>query len=197
MSDQPRSVGETLDRLEEAADRHDPVSMGDAVGAFGNRSYGPFLMVPALLEISPVGMIPGVPTLLSLVIILFAGQMLAGRSRFWLPRFIAERSVSSDKLRKAVEKMRPVGRWMDRIFHGRLTLLTEGPFVRVAAAVCILLALTVPPLELVPFASSAPMAAIALVGLALLVRDGAVMIVAAALMLVAMIAGVGWLGGSG
>ena len=41
-----------------------------------------------------------------------------------------------------------------------------------------LLALTVPPLELLPFASSAPMAAIAMFGLALLVHDGALMIAA-------------------
>lgn len=39
----------------------------------------------------------------------------------------------------------------------------------------------VPPLELFPFASSAPMAAIAPIGLALLLRDGALMVVASLL----------------
>jgi len=50
--------------------------------------------------------------------------------------------------------------------------------IRLSAVACILLALTVPPLELLPFASSAPMAAIAMFGLALLVHDGALMIAA-------------------
>jgi hypothetical protein len=38
-----------------------------------------------------------------------------------------------------------------------------------------------PPLELLPFASTAPMAAIATFGLALLVRDGVLMLVATCL----------------
>ena len=41
-----------------------------------------------------------------------------------------------------------------------------------------LFACTVPPLELVPFASSAPMIAIAAFGLAITVRDGVLMLVA-------------------
>ncbi len=46
------------------------------------------------------------------------------------------------------------------------------------AAACLLLCLTVPPLELFPFASTAPMAAIALFGLAMTLRDGLVMALA-------------------
>ena len=45
---------------------------------------------------------------------------------------------------------------------------------------------TVPPLELIPFASSAPMLAIAAFGLAILVRDGLLMLVALALSLLAV-----------
>ena len=49
------------------------------------------------------------------------------------------------------------------------------------ALVCIALACMVPPLEMIPSAASAPMGAIALIGLALLVRDGALMVVASLL----------------
>ena len=56
-----------------------------------------------------------------------------------------------------------MARWLDRWFHGRLKPLTRGLF-----------------LEIVPFASTAPMGAIALFGLALLVHDGALMIAASA-----------------
>ena len=52
---------------------------------------------------------------------------------------------------------------------------------RRAAAVVVALCCTVPPLELIPFASSAPMLAIAAFGLAILVRDGLLMLVALAL----------------
>jgi hypothetical protein len=178
MAEDPHKVADILDRLEECARSEERVSIGDVVGTFGSRSYGPFLLVPALTEISPLGGIPGLPTAIAAVIILFAAQIAFGRAHIWLPGFIAKRSLSSDRLKKAVRKLRPIGRWTDRWFHGRLPTLTSGPFVRFAAAACILLALTVPPLELLPFATTAPMAAIAAFGLAMLVRDGALMIVA-------------------
>lgn len=50
--------------------------------------------------------------------------------------------------------------------------------VRVAAAAILVLTLAIPPLELLPLATTAPMAAIAAFGMALLVKDGLLMIVA-------------------
>lgn len=178
MAEQPHSVGDILDRLADAAEEKDQISIGQTVEAFGHRSYGPFLVLPALLELSPIGGIPGIPTFLAAIIMLFAFQILLGRRHFWLPDLIARRSVSAERLDKAVKKLRPVAGWLDRWFHGRLSKLTGGPFVRIAAGLCILLALTIPPLELVPFASSVPMLSIAAFGMALLVRDGLLMIVA-------------------
>ncbi|ONF95688.1 exopolysaccharide biosynthesis protein [Sphingomonas jeddahensis] len=178
MANDPHSVGDILDRLDELADSNDEVSLGQTIEAFGNRSYAPFLIVIPLIDISPVGSIPGLPTLLALVIVLTAGQLLFGRKHLWLPGFLANRSLKSKKVKKGVEKVRPVGKWMDKWFHGRLPALTKGPMVRVAAAAIIVLTMAVPPLELLPLATTAPMAAIAAFGMALLVRDGLLMIVA-------------------
>ena len=178
MADDPKGVGDILDRLNELAEEKDAISLGQTIEAFGNRSYAPFLIVLPLIDISPVGSIPGLPTLLALIIVLTAVQLLFGRTHMWLPRFLGNRSLSSGKVKKAVEKVRPVGKWMDKWFHGRLPALTQGPMIRVAAAAIIVLTLAVPPLELLPLATTAPMAAIAAFGMALLVRDGLLMIVA-------------------
>ena len=178
MADDPKSVGDILDRLNELAEEKDAISLGQTIEAFGNRSYAPFLIVLPLIDISPVGSIPGLPTLLALIIVLTAVQLLFGRTHMWLPRFLGNRSLSSGKVKKAVEKVRPVGKWMDKWFHGRLPALTQGPMIRVAATAIIVLTLAVPPLELLPLATTAPMAAIAAFGMALLVRDGLLMIVA-------------------
>ena len=70
--------------------------------------------------------------------------------------------------------------------------MAKGPAVRIAAAGCVALALTVPPLELLPFASAAPMAAIAAFGLAITVKDGALMIAAIVLMFAAVAIGSGF-----
>ncbi len=178
MADEPHSVGDILDRLDELANEKDEVSLGQTIEAFGNRSYAPFLVILPLIDISPVGSIPGLPTLLALVIVLTAGQLLFGRKHMWLPGFLANRSLTSEKVAKAVKKLRPVAKRMDKWFHGRLPALTQGPMVRVAAAAIIALTLSVPPLELLPMATTAPMAAIAAFGMALLVKDGLLMIVA-------------------
>lgn len=178
MADEPHSVGDILDRLDELADEKDEVSLGQTIEAFGSRSYAPFLVILPLIDISPVGSIPGLPTLLALVIVLTAGQLLFGRKHMWLPGFLANRSLKSKKVAKAVKKLRPVAKRMDKWFHGRLPALTQGPMVRVAAAAIIVLTLAVPPLELLPMATTAPMAAIAAFGMALLVKDGLLMIVA-------------------
>ena len=189
MDEEVHSIGDILDRLETLCGRQDRVSLGETVEALGSRSYGPFLIFPALIEISPVGGIPVVPTLLAALITLFAMQMLLGYRHLWLPGFLARRTVSSAKMGKAIPRLHPWARRIDRRFHNRLPTLTSGPFVRFAAAGSICLALAVPPLELVPFASSVPMMAIAAFGLALLVRDGMLMIIAMLLAIGAVGAG--------
>lgn len=185
MSDDPTSMKAILNGIGKLAEGESKVSVEDVVETFGSRSYGPFLLIPALIEVSPLGAVPGVPTLLACIIILFALQILIGRKQIWLPDFIEHRKISSGRVKKAVSSLMPVGRWADRWFHGRLRGLTKGVFIRVAAGACIALACLVPMLELVPFASSAPMAAIAMFGLALMVRDGALLLLACAIALFA------------
>ncbi len=197
MAKDPKSVRDILDRLEEVAKVEDKVTLGRVVEALGNRSHGPFLIIPAMIDISPVGGIPGLPTVLGAIIVLVAVQILLGHKHLWLPGFLARRGTSSEKTCKATRKLRPVARVMDRWFHGRLPKLTQGPFIRVAALGCIVMALTVPPLELFPFATTAPMAAIAAFGLALLVRDGALMIAALVLSAGAVALGFGMLASAG
>lgn len=198
MSDEPKSVGDILDRLKEVAGKGDKVALGDMVEAFGSRSYGPFLLVPAIIEQTPVGAIPGVPTVIALIIASFAVQILLGRKHLWLPGFLKRRSIKSETLSKISDKLRGVAKFLDRWFHGRLERLTQGPFLKASAVIVLLLCCTVPPLELLPFASAVPMAAIAMFGLAMLVRDGALMIVALLLSVTAVAVGVGmWGSGAG
>lgn len=193
MAEDPKNVGEILDRIEEIADEGD-VSLGHVAETLGHRAHGPFLMIPAMIDISPVGSIPGLPSVLAVVIVITAAQLLFGGKHLWLPGFLARRSISAEKAKKATGKLRGVARLLDMWFHGRLPALTRGPFVRVAAAFVILLAFTVPPLELFPLATTAPMAAIAAFGLALLVRDGLLMVIAIILAGVAVAIGLGLAG---
>lgn len=176
----PQSVGDILDRLRQlgAASGEDKARLGEALEAMGHRAYGPFFIILPLIEISPIGGIPVLPTTVALIMALLAAQLILGRDHPWMPGFLINRGVKGQKLVMLAEKMQPFGERIDAWFHDRLSAFAKGPMIRVAGVAIILLCLTVPPLELVPFASTAPMLAILAFGIALLVRDGLLMLAA-------------------
>ena len=186
---EPHSVTEVIGELDELASHSDTVCVADVLDDFGKRSFGPFIMIPALLELSPVGAIPGIPTMLASFIALIAVQLLIGREHIWLPGFVQHRSLKAKTLHKAVSKLRGTANWLDDHSKDRLDHFAKGIWVKVAAVAVIVLCATVPFLEVLPFASSAPMLAIAAIGLALIVRDGLVMVLAFALAAAALAGG--------
>lgn len=183
------SICDILNILRSTADKHDKVTVGNVLDAIGDRSYGPALLIPALIEITPIGGIPGVPTFLALFIAIVAAQLLFDKDHLWLPDFIQSRSVPGNKLHKAADKLNPLASRVDRWFHGRMPRFVKQPWPSIAAAMVILLCLTVPPLEFVPFGSTAPMLGIAAFGLALLARDGLLMIAALGVSIAALALG--------
>lgn len=178
MAESGKQVNEILDELCYTAGNKEKITVGEIAESLGHRGFGPFLSVPALIEITPIGGIPGVPSVLALIIALFAVQIVFRRKYMWLPDFIERRSVSEDRIESATRRLRPLADWLDRWFHERLPRFADSGSSKVAAAIVILLCLTVPPMELLPFASTIPMGTIALIGLALTVRDGALMLAA-------------------
>jgi hypothetical protein len=197
MSDDPHSIEEVLEGIEDLGEHRDKVCVGDALDEFGRRSFGPILLLLPLIELSPLGAIPGLPTFLALMIALIAGQLVFGRDHVWLPKFIERRAINGDKLARAAHRLDKPATKVDGWFHGRLKRLTEGVWQRAAGVVVIALCCTVPPLEFIPFASSAPMIAIAAFGLALMVRDGLLMLIAFALSLGAAGMGIALLASGG
>lgn len=180
LSDSPTSVRAILDILRDLGEAHQTVTIATIVEKFGDRSYGPALLVPALIGLSPIGAVPGIPAFLSGLIALVAIQLACGRTHLWLPGFVNRRSVPGERLRSATAALSAAGRWLDTVFHGRLERLTDDPFPELAAGVTLVMCVLIVPLELLPFAVALPMGAIAAFGLALTVRDGVLMLVSLA-----------------
>ena len=174
------SMTDILDDLEDLARTEDDVSVADVIDKVGHRSDGVFLLVPGLVGASPLGGIPTLPTLMAVIALLFAVQTAMGRRRIWMPAVIRDRAVRDERLSGAVNRIRGPGRFVDRFFGSRLSILTSTPVIRIAALAVIGLALTVPALEFVPFAAAIPMLAIALFGIAITLRDGVLMALAMA-----------------
>jgi hypothetical protein len=175
---EPHDLEGMLDQMGRASDGSGPVSVKELLDTIGQRSFGPFLLVPALIAFTPLGGIPGLPTVLAVVVIVIAGQLLIGMKRFWLPSIILRRSIKRQRLRTSITYLQPVARAVDKVIGPRLVWLTRGRFAHVAAALCVLVALTIPPLEVVPFAGAVPWAAIAALGLALIAHDGVLVLIA-------------------
>lgn len=183
MTEQTHALLDSIQRIDDylasAKDKHEKkVPVRDLLDMIGHRSFGAFLLFPALVELSPLGGIPGVPTIIALFLAATAVQLFLCRDHVWVPSRIERMKVSPDKLTPFLKRLRPVARFVDRKARERFSVLLKQGSVR-AAAVCILaLCLIIPPLELIPFASSIPVSVIALFGLALLVGDGLLMAIA-------------------
>ena len=169
-----RDLEDVLDALRGEADRQDDgtLSVGEVLDAFEHRPAGTLLLVPAVVMVSPLGAIPFVPTATAAVVFLVAVQLLSAKTTPWLPGFLRRRSVSPERAEKAIDKSRPVARFLDRFIRPRFTPLVGPLGRRVIAVVCVLLSLLTPPLELVPLAVFLPGTAILLLSLALVGQDG-------------------------
>lgn len=172
-------LSDVLDELRGAAEEGgETVKVGHLIDALDSRGYGPALAVLPLIELTPLGGIPGFPTALALVLAILALRLLLGYEHFWAPGFIRNRSLKTERVEKALEWLKPVSRRIDATLHERLKVFS-GPAGQRAACIAILALLcTVPPLELIPFATSGPMVVISLFGLAILFRDGLLMLIA-------------------
>lgn len=160
-----------LDQLDEKADG-EKLTVGDMMHAFGGRGFGPLILAAALIEILPTGAIPGVPTLVAIVVVIFSVQLVLGRHSPWLPEKLRRKGFDRAKFDKTRNKVRPVTERVDRVLKPRLHPLITPFAARMVGGVCILLAITMPPLEFIPFMSSVPSAAIALLAVGLTARDG-------------------------
>ncbi|MCL7941886.1 exopolysaccharide biosynthesis protein [Halomonas sp. ATCH28] len=169
----PADLASLLGRVQQAGHRRESVSLGAILDSVGRRSFAPFLLIAGLVTLAPlVGDIPGVPTLMAMLVVLSCVQLLAGRDHIWLPAWLLERRVSREHFVKATRWMERPARWVDRLLKQRLVRLTRPPAHLPVALTCLLIALAMPPMEVVPFTANGAGLALTLFGLALLANDG-------------------------
>lgn len=176
--DEAKSLAEVVGELTNAGQRDEQISVEEVMEAVGKRSFGPLLLVPGLIVLSPLSGVPGVPTLGGIIVFLFSAQMLFGREYFWLPQFILRREVSRERMAKAGRFLAWLAGWVDKLIKPRLVSLLGNLGGRIIAATCMAIAVIMPPLEAIPFANVITAAAISAFGLALVAYDGALSIVA-------------------
>ncbi|MDA7427748.1 exopolysaccharide biosynthesis protein [Primorskyibacter aestuariivivens] len=169
---EPRTLGELLDAIEPGDNTVD-ISLGEILDKIGGRSFAPVILVPALLMISPLSAIPGMPTLSGLLIILITLQWVFARNHMWLPGVLLRRRVAASKVSRAASWLRKPTGWVDRHSHRRLRVLTTPPLTLVPKLSILLIASSWPILELLPMVTSIGAFAVALLAFGMMTRDGA------------------------
>lgn len=154
----------------------DGVTLRAIVDKLGPRSFGPMLLVPALAIVSPASAIPTVPTILSFAIGLVAIQILLQHDKVWLPDFLLRKRLSARRFGQSLTFLRKLAYWLDPFINERLTGLTDRPGNFVALAICSVMPLFMPLIELMPFVTSFVACALALFAAGLLFRDGVLML---------------------
>lgn len=173
-----QNLEQLLDHMVQLAEGEAEVSLGMVVESIGNRAFGPLLMLIGLILVSPFSGVPGMAVTMAIFVALMASQLLMGRRRFWLPGWLLNRSVKRDRLLGAVRRLRPLARRVDRLLRPRLTTLVDNGATYVIAALCLLIALGMPMMEMVPFSASAAGVALGAFGLSLVVQDGLLVLLA-------------------
>ncbi|MHC0052133.1 exopolysaccharide biosynthesis protein [Actibacterium sp. D379-3] len=173
MTDQaaPETISDVLDTLADVS-TGERVSVREIVESMGERSFAPLLLVPAMVLVSPISSIPGMPTLGALVMSLIVVQILLGRDYLWLPEVLARRSLPSDRMERAVNWLRKPAAWIDRHAHQRLPYLTIRPLSYIALLTCLAVTLVMPLMEFVPALATVAAFAITLFAVGMLTRDG-------------------------
>ena len=182
----PRSLTSVLDTLDPEnpatgaddtqRDAHDGLTIQAMLDRVGERSFGAALLVPSLILVSPLSIIPLMPTIGGLVILTISIQAFFGRTHLWLPKFLASRRLTGDQLSKAVGYLRKPAAWLGRNSRDRLRFLSAPPMDRLALLAVIVVAATWPFLEILPMFTSVSAGGVALIAFALMVRDGFVLI---------------------
>lgn len=172
MAQELNNLEQLLERIGQAARDKEIVSLGEVIESVGSRSFGPLLLMAGTIAVSPLSGIPGMPTTMGVLVLLISVQLLFGRTHFWLPQWMLKRSVTHHKMLKALKWLMPSARFIDRWLRPRMTMLVQNGGSYLLATVCVVAAVTMPVLELVPFAATSAGLVVALSGLALIARDG-------------------------
>lgn len=181
--DHPLTLSKRLGEII-AADGPDRLSFSELAAQLHARAWGGLLLIFAAINVLPLP--PATSWFFALPLMIVAGQMALGRSKPWFPARIDRRGVTKHELGRLVSKMEWLERRVERIFKPRMPKLTGDTATRVIGVVSFLLAIVaaIP----IPLFHMAPAAAIGVFALALIYRDGALVIAGAIASVLAIIA---------
>jgi len=143
------------------------ISIQDIINGLGERSFGFVLLLFGLLSaVAP----PGVATFTAMPLMFFGLQMLAGYATPWLPDFIAKRDMTRGDLQKTLERGVPIMQRIERFCRPRYLFLIGSTGERLLGLLVFVLAVVIALPG--PLTNGPPGLAIAFMSIAIIERDG-------------------------
>ncbi|MBL8537514.1 MAG: exopolysaccharide biosynthesis protein [Hyphomonadaceae bacterium] len=146
----------------------DSVSVGDLLDQLDSRANGVVLLVLALPMCIPN--VPGISTIFGVLMLAPALQLVLGQRRLWVPKRIRGWRVDLNALRRTFSAAIPVLKRVEYLIKPRLSQLTRFPATIYVGLQTLLMALVL--ILPIPFGNWPPGMTVALTALALLQRDG-------------------------
>lgn len=160
-----------LDDLAEAFPG-DRVSVGEMIDRLDARAHGVLLLVLALPMCVPN--VPGISTIFGLLMLAPALQLVMGSRRLWLPNRVRGWTVDGGALRRTLRLGAPALQRIEYLIRPRWWRLTGFPFTIFIGLQTLLMAVIL--ILPIPFANWPPGVTVAMTALALLQRDGVLML---------------------
>jgi hypothetical protein len=150
------------------------ISLGALRDALGDRGFGVLLFIFALPNLVPVN-IPLLSAVLGLPLVLLAAQLSYGRHKPWFPDWLTDQTFPRQGFDAVVARTLPALERAERLLRPRLSVLLSWTGERLIGIAILVLALvlTLP----IPFANWLPACAIAIIGLAIVEKDGVAVLV--------------------
>ena len=146
------------------------ITIDEILAALHHRGFGLLFILLAIPNLPPIPMIPGISTLFGVPMFILALQWTLGRDRPTLPKSIGRKSFSRAKFNKAIGKVLPLLRGVEKLakptFEGVLSRRFEVFFGLFAMVFAVVLAAPL------PFSNLLPAYGLAALGIGLLERDG-------------------------
>ncbi len=164
--DSPLPLSEVLRQI---GDQPEPtISVGELAERFEGGAMGALLLIFGLACTLPLP--PGSTTIIGVPLVLLAGQVAFGAAAPWLPSHVLDRSVRVDHLRKGLPRAVAWLERMEAFSRPRLAFLFNAWGYRLIGLVCLVLAVVL--ILPIPLGNMLPGAAVSVLSLSLVLKDG-------------------------
>ena len=143
------------------------ISVAQLIFALGDRGLIGLLLILAFANVIPNP--PGTSAVLGLPMLYLTWQLMRGGMP-WLPRFLADRSFDIGHFRTVIARAMPYLNRVERLLRPRLPMLSGPGGKKLLGGICLILSIVL--VLPIPFGNLLPAAAIAIIALGALERDG-------------------------